>query len=147
MTAGARRRFLRPEDLVDVLAYVVVLNLAAQYAPAVITETFALSLVAAVLLKLVLEGVLALKAVARRRLRGDTTASRVVGALLLAVLMPGSKIVVLELFAWVFGDRVQLGGFVLVTLLVLVLLAARLGVRRLLVVPTEPPTAPPTPTA
>lgn len=120
-------------------AYVTVLNLAAQYAPAVITETFALSLVAAVLLKLVLEGVVVLKGVARRRLRSDTTAGRVTGALLLAVLLPGSKIVVLELFAWVFGDSVQLGGFFLVTLLVLALLAARLGVRRLLVVPAAPP--------
>ncbi|GEA85680.1 hypothetical protein [Cellulomonas gelida] len=132
-TPGAR---IAPEHVVDVFVYVVVLNLAAQYAPAVIAETFALSLLAALLLKLVLEVVLVLKGRARRRLAtAPTTAGRVLGALTLAVLLPGSKIVVLELFAWVFGDAVQLGGFFLVTALILVLLAARLAVRRLLFPP------------
>ncbi|MCR6649051.1 MAG: hypothetical protein NVV70_13270 [Cellulomonas sp.] len=132
----ARTARIAPEHVVDVFVYVVVLNLAAQYAPAVIAETFALSLLAALLLKLVLEVVLVLKGRARRRFAtAPTTAGRVLGALTLAVLLPGSKIVVLELFAWVFGDAVQLGGFFLVTALILVLLAARLAVRRLLFPP------------
>lgn len=135
----ATRRRIAPEHLVDVLVYVVVLNLAAQYVPQVITETFALSLVAAVLLKLVLELVLRLKSRARGRVVGaPTTAGRVGGLLTLAVLLPGSKIAVLELFAWVFGDAVRLGGFFAVTALILVLLGARLAVRRLLPPPPAP---------
>lgn len=67
-----------------------------------------------------------------------STAVRGRERLLLAVLLPGSKFVVLELVDLVFGDAVSLGGFFLVTALILVLLLARLAVRRWLV---APPTA------
>ncbi|MEP6650516.1 MAG: hypothetical protein ABJA74_11495 [Lapillicoccus sp.] len=46
---------LAPEDVVDVFVYVVVLNLAVQYVPSVFTETFTVSLLTALLLKVVLE--------------------------------------------------------------------------------------------
>lgn len=42
------------------------------------------------------------------------------------------KFLVLEVVALVFGDRVSLGGFFSVTLLILALLLSRAGVRRLL---------------
>ena len=53
-------------------------------------------------------------------------------AVLLWVVAVGSKLVVLELVDLVFGDRVSLGGFLSVTLLVLVLLLSRSAVRSLL---------------
>jgi len=46
---------LAPVDVVDVFVYVVVLNLAIEFVPEVISETFTLSLLTAVLLKAVLE--------------------------------------------------------------------------------------------
>lgn len=53
---GVRARWgLDPLHLVDVLVYVVVLNLAIEYLPSVISETFTLSLLTAIVLKLVLE--------------------------------------------------------------------------------------------
>ena len=52
---------VRAVDVVDVLVYVVVLNLAAEYLPVVITETFTVSLLTALLLKIVLEVVVAIK--------------------------------------------------------------------------------------
>lgn len=48
-------------DLVDVLVYVTVLNLAVEYVPAIIAETFSVSLLTAVLLKVVLELVVRVK--------------------------------------------------------------------------------------
>ncbi len=65
-------------------------------------------------------------------------AAKVVAALALWAVVAGSKLVVLGLVDLVFGDAVSLGGFVPVTLLVLVLLASREAVRRLLV---DPPAA------
>jgi len=47
-----------------------------------------------------------------------------------------SKFVVLTLEGLVFGDAVELGGFVPVTLLILVLMVSRAGVRRLLTPPS-----------
>jgi hypothetical protein len=111
----------------------VVLNLAVEYVPSVITETFTISLLTAVLLKVVLEVILAGKGIAVSRLRSATTpVGKVVGALSLWLVAVGGKLLVLELVDLVFGERVELGGFVPVTLLVVTLVVCRNAVRRLL---------------
>jgi hypothetical protein len=123
----------RPGDVVDLFVYVVVLNLAVEYLPSVISEGFTLSLLTAVLLKVALELVILVKGKILVRLRAATTRRmKVLAALSLWAVAVGSKIVVLELVDLVFGDSVSLGGFIPVTLLVLALLASRAGVRRLL---------------
>lgn len=119
--------------VVDVFVYVVVLNLAIQYVPSVISETFAISLLTAVLLKVVLEVVVRVKQHVVGRVRSaSTTTDRLVGVALLVLVLPGSKLLVLALVDLVFGDAVHLGGFVPVTVLIIALLLSRLGVRRLL---------------
>ena len=122
-----------PADVIDVFVYVVVLNLAVEYLPAVITEGFTVSLLTAVLLKVSLEGVVELKGRVLARWREATTAGgRAVAGLALWVVAAGSKLVVLWLVDLVFGDKVSLGGFVPVTVLVVCLLVSRSLVRRLL---------------
>lgn len=124
---------IEPADVIDVFVYVVVLNLAIEFVPAVISETFTMSLLTAVLLKVVLEIVVFFKNRAKTRFKTAETPVRKVGAgLLLWLILVGSKFVVLELVALVFGDYVSLGGFFAVTGLILVLLVSRAGVRRLL---------------
>lgn len=133
----------RPEDVVDVFVYVVVLNLAIEYLPAVISEGFTLSLLTAVLLKLALEVVIIVKKRAMARFRGAITLrARVTSGLLLWGAAAGSKFVVLWLVDLVFGDAVSLGGFVSVTLLVVSLLVARAAVRGLLAVGPSPDEVP-----
>lgn len=132
---GPVRRWARarPADVIDVFVYVVVLNLAVEYVPAVISEGFTLSLLTAVLLKVALEVVVALKGRILAHWHAATSArGRVVAGFALWVVAAGSKLVVLWLVDLVFGDRVSLGGFVPVTLLVVCLLLSRTLVRRLL---------------
>ncbi len=113
--------------------YVVVLNLAIEYLPAVISEGFTLSLLTAVLLKVALEVVIVAKGAVVDRFRAATTRrGKAAAGLSLWVVAAGSKLVVLELVDLVFGDAVSLGGFVPVTLLVVALLLSRAAVRRLL---------------
>ena len=50
-----RRYFIRAVDFADVLAYLVVLGLFVQFFPKVISESFALTLLTALLMKLALE--------------------------------------------------------------------------------------------
>jgi len=129
------RRWIRarPGDVVDLFVYVVVLNLAIEYLPAVISEGFTLSLLTAVLLKVALEVVIRVKNGILTRLRAATTPrARLGAAVALWVVAAGSKLVVLELVDLVFGDSVSLGGFIPVTLLVIALLVSRTAVRRLL---------------
>lgn len=123
----------RQADVIDLFVYVVVLNLAIEYVPSVISEGFTLSLLTAALLKITLELVLLLKGQILTRLRAATTRrAKLAAALALWVVAAGSKLVVLALVDIVFGDAVSLGGFVPVTLLVVVLLLSRSAVRRLL---------------
>lgn len=144
MAAGENRRLfarISPVDVVDVFVYVVVLNLAAQYLPQVIAETFSLSLLTAFLLKVVLEVVVAIKNRVKARFKAATTPAGKTGAgLLLWGLLVGSKFVILELVAFVFGDSVSLGSFWSVTGLIIALMLARGGVRRLLAEAEAPAT-------
>ncbi|NLF05025.1 MAG: hypothetical protein GX593_08535 [Actinomycetales bacterium] len=122
---------IRAIHLVDVLVYVVVIALFVQFFPAVISESFAITLLTAVLLKVVLEVVVVAKTAVVGRIKGAaTTPRRVLGALALLFVGAGSKFLVLELTDLVFGESVYLGGFFQVTALILVLMASRLGVRQ-----------------
>ena len=129
---GPARRWLRarPADVIDLFVYVVVLNLAIEYVPSVISEGFTLSPLTALLLKIALELVIVLKNKVIGRLRAATTRRAAAAALSLWVVAAGSKLVVLELVDLVFGDAVSLGGFIPVTLLVVALLGSRAAVRR-----------------
>jgi hypothetical protein len=134
-TRGPFRRWLRarPADVVDLFVYVVVLNLAIEYIPSVISEGFTLSLLTALLLKLALEVVIVLKTRVLAGLRAARSRRvKVAAALSLWVVAAGSKLVVLWLVDVVFGDAVSLGGFTSVTLLVVALLVSRAAVRSLL---------------
>ena len=119
--------------IVDVFVYVVVLNLFIEYLPQVLSETFTLSLLTAVLLKGVLEIVVAVKNRVKERFRAASTPTgKAVAGVMLWLVLFGSKFLVLEAVHLVFGHRVSLGGFFSVTLLILVLLLSRAAVRRLL---------------
>lgn len=119
--------------VVDVLVYVVVLNLFVEYVPQVISETFTLSLLTAGLLKVILDVVVAAKNLVRARVKAASSpGGKVVAAVLLWAVLFGSKFLVLEAVALVFGERVSLGGFFSVTLLILTLLVSREVVQRLL---------------
>ncbi len=130
---AGRTGLIAATDVVDVFVYVVVLNLAAEYLPNVVSESFTLSLLTAVMLKLVLEIVVVVKNRAKGRLHAATTpAGKAGGAVLLWLVLVGSKFLVLKLESLVFGDAISLGGFFSVTLLIVVLLLSRSAVRRLL---------------
>ena len=67
---------LRPIDLVDVFVYLVVLGVFSELFPRVISETFLLALLTAILLKVVLELVLVVKKRVVARIRAAPTARR-----------------------------------------------------------------------
>lgn len=130
---AARSGGIRAADLVDVLVYLVVLGLFVQFVPSVISESFLVSLATAVLLKLALEAVVLAKTRVVSRLRAaESVRGRIVSSIALVVVAAGSKFVVLWLTDVVLGGAVQLGGFIEVTLLIIVLMLARFGVRAVL---------------
>lgn len=123
---------IRPIDLVDILVYLVGLGTFIQLFPEVISESFLLALLTAVLLKVILEVVLWVKKRIVARFRSaNSVSARYLSVVMLLLVLPGSKFLVLELVALVFGESVRLGGFFQVTALIIVLMLARGGIRRL----------------
>ncbi len=131
-TMGGMPR-LHARDVVDVFVYTAVLAIFAEVFPEVISESFLTSFVTAVLMKAVLEGVVRVKVrVVARFKQADTVQGRAVSAVALVLVAGGSKALILWLTDAVLGDAVYLGGFFSVTLLVVVLMLSRAGVRWLI---------------
>ena len=113
----------------DVLVYIVVLNLFIEYVPRVIAESFTISIFTAVVLKFLIDAITGLE----HRVRGwfnqrEGQVWRALGVVTMFLILFVSKFVILEVIDVVFGDRVALGGFIQVALLVVTMILARLGV-------------------
>jgi hypothetical protein len=116
----------------DVLIYIVVLNLFVEYVDAIVIDSFTISIFTAILLKALLDVILGLEhRVAdyfQQRTGPVSKVLRVVSTWLILFL---SKFVILEVVDVVFGDHVELGGFITVLSLVLVMMIAREIVQRI----------------
>lgn len=98
-----------------------------------ISESFSLTLLTAILMKLALEIITwAKKRALQKFKRADSVLARVISIGTLVLLLPGSKFAILWLTELVFGGAVKLGGFFAVTLLIVVLMLSRAAVRRVL---------------
>jgi len=120
----AQRRFA--SWTTDVLVYIVVLNLFVEWVDAVRIDSFTISILTAVLLKILLDIILAIE----HRIRGlfqriEGTLSTVLQVLSTWAILFLSKFALLEIVDIVFGDEVELGGLIEVILLVVALMAAR----------------------
>jgi hypothetical protein len=127
LITAAQRRFA--SWMTDVLVYVVVLNLFVEFADAVIIDSFTISILTAVLLKGLLDVIIGLE----HRVAGFFRARsgviyRVVRPVTTFAILFLSKFVILEAVDLVFGDHVDLGHLLDVILLVIALMAARMGV-------------------
>ena len=110
----------------DLLVYIVVLNLYVEYSAAKVIDSFTISILTAVLLKVLLDLVVAGKHRvlnwSRRRVGRMYTFLGLLGVWTILFL---SKFLILEAVDFVLGDRVELGSFIDVMLLVIVMMLAR----------------------
>jgi len=123
-----RRQQLFASWVSDVLVFIVVLNLFVEYQPKVITESFTISIFTAVVLKLLIDAI----AGTEHRVSGwfkrrEGSGWRLLGLVTMFAILFFSKFVILEVIDFVFGDRVTLGGFVQVFVLVVTMILARLA--------------------
>lgn len=128
-TSVTRKQALFASWATDVLVYIVVLNLFVEYMPKVVTESFTISIFTAVVLKFLIDAIAGLE----HRVRGwfgerEGSIWRVLGVAAVFSILFISKFVVLEIIDIIFGDRVSLGGFIQVALLVITMIVARRSV-------------------
>ena len=109
----------------EVLVDIVVLNLFVEYAHAVVIDSFAISILTALLLKLMVDAVKGLEqgvsAYFAAKPGGAWRTVRVVAVLVNLFL---SKFLILEVVNVVFRDHVELGSFIEVAAIVVTMLAA-----------------------
>jgi hypothetical protein len=124
-----RRQAAFASWMTDVLLYVVVINLFVEYAPSIIIESFTTSLFTAILLKLMLDLLLGLEHRVKAWFAERAGSGwRLLGVATMFAILFLSKFVILEITDIVFGDRVTLGGFLEVVVLIVGMIATREGV-------------------
>jgi hypothetical protein len=123
-TTRAQLRFA--SWMTDVLVYTVVLNLFVEYSEAIVIDSFTISLLTAVLLKLLLD---VIKGIEHRVLRffqqKEGTLYTVLGGLSVFGILFLSKFAILEIVDIVFGDHVDLGHFIDIIALIVTMIVAR----------------------
>ncbi len=116
----------------DVLVYTVVLNLFVEYADNVVIDSFTISVLTAILLKILLDIVMR----AEHTVKGfwgdkEGTMASILGKVSVLVVLFFGKLLILWAEDIVFGDHVELGHFIDVLALVLALMITRELVHRL----------------
>ena len=118
--------------MTDVLIYIVVLNLFVEFSDAIVIDSFAISILTAVLLKAMLDVIGGVE----HRVRAyfdlrEGTLWRVLGTASLFGILFFSKFIILEVVDIVFGDHVELGHLIDIVLLIVAMIATRLIFRQI----------------
>jgi hypothetical protein len=110
----------------DVLIYTVVLNLFVEHVDNVVIDSFTISILTAVLLKVLLDVVTRTEhRVHHFFSQREGAVYRVLGTVSIFVILFVGKLFILEVVNLVFGDHVELGHFIEVVALVLALMITR----------------------
>jgi hypothetical protein len=112
--------------MIDVLVYTVVLNLFVEYVDSIVIDSFTVSLLTAIVMKLLIDLINHFVALAKGYFgRKGSTLAKVLFGLSAWAIMFFSKIVILEVVQIIFEEDVDLGGFVNVLMLVIAMMVAR----------------------
>jgi hypothetical protein len=112
--------------MIDVLVYIVVLNLFVEYVDTVVIDSFTISILTAVLLKALLVAIVGVEhRVAHFFRQREGTIYGIVGLLAVFAILFGSKLLILEVVNLVFGEHVELGHFVEIVALIIAMMLAR----------------------
>ena len=109
----------------EVLVDIVVLNLFVEYAHSVVIDSFAISILTALLLKLMVDAVKGLEqGVSAYFATKPGTIWKVLRYAAVWLILFLSKFVILEAVNFVFGDHVELGSFIEIVSIIVAMLAA-----------------------
>jgi hypothetical protein len=112
------------------LVDIVVLNMFVEFSHSVVIDSFYISILTAVALRLLLALTIALEHQISRFFEARTfTGSRLLAAFLIWLILFASKFVILEVIDIIFGDHVELGGFVEIVIIAVTLILAESAFR------------------
>jgi hypothetical protein len=110
----------------DVLVYIVVLNLFVEFVDAIIIDSFWISILTAILLKALLDIIIRLEhRVGDFFDKKGGQIFKFIGIAAKFLILFTSKFIILEVVDFVFGDHVELGHFIDVLALIIAMMAAK----------------------
>ncbi len=120
-----RSQHLFTDWMTAVLVYTVILNLFVEYSDAFVIDSFTISVLTAIVLKAFLDVIIRLEhRVAAYFKALDGTFYRVLGIFLTFSILFLSKFVILEAIDIIFGDHVEISGFIPLVALIIAMLVA-----------------------
>ncbi len=118
----------------DVLIYIIVLNLFVEHFDSVVIDSFTISIFTAVVLKILLDAIMAVEhRVSAFFTKRDGALSKFLRVVAVWMILFASKFLILEVIDIVFGEHVELGGFLMVIGLVIALMVAQAVFRKIYV--------------
>ncbi len=112
--------------MTDVLVYIVVLNLFVEFVDTVVIDSFWISILTAVLLKLMLDSLVGLEHRVAGYFRSrEGRLYTVLGAVSIFSILFCGKLLILEAVNFVFGEHVELGHFVEIVALIVAMMGTR----------------------
>ena len=116
--------------MADVLVYIVVLNLFVEFVPAIVIESFWISILTAILLKLLLDALTGFEHRVAGYFRArDGAIYKALGLVSIFAILFLGKLLILEIVNIVFGDEVDLGHFVEIAALIISMIVVRGGMQ------------------
>ena len=116
----------------DVLIYVIVLNLFVEHFDSVVIDSFTISIFTAIVLKILLDTIMAAEhSVSAYFAKREGPLARILRVLAVWIILFASKFLILEVIDIVFGEHVELGGFLMVIGLVVALMVAQAVFRKI----------------
>ncbi len=127
-----RSQLLFADWMTAVLVYTVILNLFVEYSDAFVIDSFTISVLTAIVLKAFLDIILRLEhRVATFFMAREGPFFRVLGILITFSILFLSKFVILEAIDIIFGDHVEISGFIPLVALIITMLVADLLVHKI----------------
>ena len=130
-TTMTQNQYRFADFMTDVLVYIVVLNLFVEYNDAIIIDSFSISILTAVVLKLLLDALTGVEQRVHHLFQErEGTIYQVLGGLSRFAILFLGTLLILEVDNFVFGDHVELGRFIDVVGLIIAMIVARLVVQK-----------------
>jgi hypothetical protein len=124
MMTSAQHRYLKAMG--DVLIYIVVLNLFVEFVDAIVIDSFYISILTAILLTALLDVLVIVEhGVHGYFEKKEAPIFRVISIVATFAILFTSKLLILEIVNYVFGEHVELGHFLDVLVLIITMMVAR----------------------
>ena len=121
---NAQHRYLKAMG--DVLIYIVVLNLFVEFVDAIVIDSFYISILTAILLTALLDVLVVVEhGVHGYFEKKEASYFRIISIVATFAILFTSKLLILEIVNFVFGDHVELGHFLDVLLLIITMMVVR----------------------